>query len=82
MTRIKLPIRFFADLEERILEMPEVLARSKQYVVVSSLDPLLEALLGDAIYYAHRDAPEDCPVGVKLSAKATVRALQRAGVEV
>ena len=29
MTRIKLPIRFFADLEERILETPEVLARSR-----------------------------------------------------
>jgi hypothetical protein len=38
----------------------------------------LETLRSDAAYYCDRWGPDECPPGLKLSAKATLRAIAKA----
>jgi hypothetical protein len=73
---IRIPERFYTDHLERDLDTPEDIGEDKRYAIVRSDDPALPELLNDAEYYAHPFGPDGGPVGVTMSAKATVRAIR------
>jgi hypothetical protein len=73
---IRIPERFYTDHLERDLDTPDDIGEDKRYAIVRSDDPALPELLNDAEYYAHPFGPDGGPVGVTMSAKATVRAIR------
>lgn len=75
---VRLPWRFFVDHDERALPTPEIVRSTKAHAFVSVDDPALSELLDDARHYAHPYGPDNCPLGIIASAKATVKAIEAA----
>lgn len=77
---MRLPVKFYDDHQERDLDTPVAVRRTKRHVYVDPADPALPELVGDARYYAD-------PVGfdphiqrtVCRSAQALLRAVQDQG---
>lgn len=75
---IRVPERFYVDHMERDLPTPEDIGNARNYVTIRVDDPALHELLGDAEYYADVFGPDLAPIGVRASARATVRAIRNA----
>ena len=78
---MRLPERFFLDHCDRALPTPHVIKWVGRYALVYRDDPSMSELLSDAEHYAHPSGPDDCPSGIIMSAKATVRAIKKAEAE-
>lgn len=78
---IKLPKVFFTDHSERDLDTPEVIKETANHFIVSKDDSALPELLSDAEFYVDEYGPNaEGLLGVKTSARATIKALRNAGV--
>jgi len=84
MTVLKLPPRFWGDHYERCAGNPgkrREVKVAKGYVVVELDADALEDLVSDAEYYGGDFAPDwSGGGGIRASARATIRALERQGV--
>ena len=77
MKTIRIPTRFIDDHYERGLPTPDdASSGGGRSAMISSDDPALPSLLGDAEYYASPSGPDAAPAGVVASARATVRAIR------
>lgn len=72
---IRIPDRFYRDHMDRDLPTPEVVRFTSRHIYISSDDPALPELLDDAEYYADPWGP-DGGIGLRMSAKATVKAIK------
>ena len=78
---IKIPKRFYDDHYERDLESPLIVKETKTHYWISSEDEHLEELHSDADYHAipYIDThPGDYLWGIVVSARATVKAIEKA----
>jgi len=78
---IKIPSRFYWDHYERDLESPEIVKETKSHLWIRKDDENLSELYSDADYYAipYIDTrPGDYLWGIVVSARATVKALEKA----
>lgn len=78
MTKISLPRYFYWDHHERDLPTPKMLIGNRAHIIVAADDPALQDLLDDAKHYASPNGPDQLPPGLKSSARATVRAIEKA----
>jgi hypothetical protein len=79
MTLIKLPTAFFIDHQERDLDTPAVVKRTRTHVFVRADDPAIPELLDDARHYSDSAAFMDrAYFGLCMSARATERAITAA----
>lgn len=82
---VRLPRAFFDDHEMRELPTPDVVKDNKRAVWVRTDDPAIPELASDARHYSTvvaSGAMEQAYFGLQQSARATVRALERAGIDV
>ena len=85
MTILKLPPRFWDDHYQRCAENPgerREIKVTKRYALVELDAEALEDLVSDAVYYGGKYAPDAFTWlnGIKASARATVRALEKQGI--
>lgn len=73
---IRIPKRFLDDHLERDLPTPGIVRETKAHYFIESRDPAIGELANDARHYA--EGLDEAPLGIVLSAKATLRAIQRA----
>jgi len=77
---IKIPKRFYDDHKERDLESPAIIKQNKTHYWIKSDDPDIAELKSDADYYYtmwNMGAFDKSLVGICMSAKATLNALQK-----
>lgn len=79
-----MPPRFWDDHSERCpcdgdpeLAMAKEVSRNSRGVLIEGTEAQIENLRSDAKFYCDAWGPDKCPRGIKLSAKATLRALAR-----
>ena len=81
---VRVPTRFFIDHKERDLPTPEVVKETKNHYWIRFDDPNIDELGSDAFFYAfpHIDGagPGQSYWGLTCSARATVKALAKAGM--
>jgi hypothetical protein len=80
--RIRIPLRFYLDHQERDLYTPVNYSKAKSYVVIDSDDEALPELISDAEHYAAIGTGEGGYFqmgygGLVLSARATLKAIER-----
>ncbi len=78
---IRIPSRFYEDHVERDLPVPSVIKETQRYIWIDADSPHLSEFLDDAKHYAgDAISLSDFPdlIGVKASAKATVKAIEAA----
>jgi len=73
---IRIPKRFLNDHLERDLPAPAIVRETKSHCFIDPRDPAIGELANDAGHYA--DGLDEAPLGIVLSARATLRAIQRA----
>lgn len=77
MISVTLPLTFRTDREERDLPVGAPVKRVVGGMLVQISEADAREYLSDAEYYAHRDGPE-CGIGIKSSARASVKRLRAA----
>ena len=78
-TTIRIPQKFIQDHQERDLDTPCVLRRTKQHCYIAADDPALDEMLSDAEHYAEGGIPAQPEyLGLISSARATMRAIRAA----
>lgn len=87
MKRYHVPARFWDDHVDRAPcdgdpepAMAREVCRSGSRVLIEGNEEQIECLRSDAKFYSDRWGPDECPPGLKASAKATVKALEPAKV--
>tara|TARA_R100000315_G_scaffold61899_2_gene41543 strand:- start:466 stop:756 length:291 start_codon:yes stop_codon:yes gene_type:complete len=83
MRLIRIPQRFLIDHGDRDLPTPEVVKSTQNHFWIKADDPHLGELISDAKYYAEpyiEAKPGDYVWGVVVSARATLKAIVKAGV--
>jgi hypothetical protein len=58
--------------------MAHEVERSAKGVTIEGTHAQIEVLRRDAAFYCDTDGPDQCPAGLKLSARATLRAIKKA----
>lgn len=58
--------------------MAKEVSRSAKLVTIEGTPAQIEVLRSDAAFYCDRDGPDECPRGLKLSARATLLAIRKA----
>lgn len=76
---VRVPRLFYDDHRGRDLPTPEAGTCTKRHVWIASNDPAMDEYQSDADYYATCGGFDGCR-GVETSARATVKALKKAGV--
>lgn len=76
--KAKIPRAFYDDRVQRDLPCPAVLRTMRSHYVIPLDTPFSKDFLDDAEHYADQDGPTEISVGLKSSARATVRAIKRA----
>lgn len=84
MKQVYVPAMFWDDHCDRCpcdgdpdLVMAKEVRRSGSRVLIEGTPEQLEVLRSDAAFYADRWGPDECPPGLKRSAAATLKALQK-----
>ena len=82
MDRYRVPARFWDDHTDRCPcdgnpdeAMAREVSRAGSRVLIEGSAAQIECLRSDAKFYSDRWGPDECPPGLKASAKATVKAL-------
>ena len=73
---VRVPLVFWSDHEDRDLPTPPPTHRHGAHIVIPLYGAETDELLADAEHYAHRDGPGS--IGLKSSARATVKAIKEA----
>ena len=77
MALVKIPKMFFDDHAERDLDTPEVVEFSKTHYWIRRDDPAVDELLSDANWYTDPYGPGvSCP-GLRVAARALIRAITK-----
>lgn len=74
---IDLPAKFWQDHDERALPAGKLIKVVGNRVRIECTEEELAEILDDAKFYSDVNGPDQLPPGLKASAKATVRAIER-----
>lgn len=72
---IRIPRRFLDDHQDRDLPSPEIQHETRTHVWVDGSDPALPELISDARFYCDTYGPDMAPAGLKVAARALLKAL-------
>ena len=78
------PAYFWSDHADRCpaddpeTDMARELREAGRRVLIEGSPKQIETLRSDAAFYCDRDGPDECPAGLKRSARATLDAIRKA----
>lgn len=83
MRHLSVPLRFWDDFLDRTpvddpeTQMPSEVRRTARHAVITGTPTQIASLRSDAAFYCDRYGPDQCPPGLKTSARFCIAAIDQ-----